>query len=238
MGISVLISTSDKHVLTVVRREILNGTRAPGEHISEAAIARDLDISRTPARTALAALEAEGLIEKREGRGFTICSISAADVANAIEVRAVLEGLAASALAQSGMSDAVADALLHSIRITAELLNSDEPDVDAFGVYQDANKLFHQTIFDGCGNALIAHTFERIAMLPMTALGTLAIKKMDFRRERMRLTVGHTQHVMLFDTFDKRDAARAETLMREHSRAILNYEDIFVQGHFDQRTCT
>ena len=47
-----------------------------------------------PARTALTALEAEGLIEKREGRGYTVRSISATDVAKAVEVRAVLEGLA------------------------------------------------------------------------------------------------------------------------------------------------
>lgn len=228
------MASSAQHVQTVVRREILNGSRKPGERISEVAIARDFDVSRTPAGTALAALAAEGLIEKREGRGYTIRSISAGDVAKAIEVRSVLEGLAARTLAENGMSQSTSSALRRSIRATADLLESEARDADAFGIYQDANKLFHETIIADCGNDLIGHTFERIAMLPMAALGTLAIKKMNLRREQMRLTVGHSQHVMLYDSFQKCDGARAEALMREHSKAILNYEDIFVREYFQE----
>ena len=226
------MASSAQHVLTVVRREILSGARIPGERINEVGIARDHDVSRTPARTALTALEAEGLIEKRDGRGYTLRSISAEDVAKAIEVRAVLEGLAARTLAENGMRATTRAALLRSIRATADLLESAAPDADAFGIYQDANKLFHETIIADCGNDLIGHTFERIAMLPMAALGTLAIKKMDFRREQMRLTVGHSQHVLLYDAIRKGEGARAEALMREHSKAILNYEDIFVRDYF------
>jgi len=226
------MASSAQHVLTVVRREILNGARAPGDRISEVAIAKDMDVSRTPARTALASLEAEGLIEKRDGRGFTIRSVLAEDVAKAIEVRSVLEALAARTLAENGMSDSTEAALRRSINATADLLESDAPDPDAFGIYQDANKLFHETIMRDCGNDVIGHTFERIARLPMTGLGSLAIKKMNFRRERMRLTVGHSQHVLMYDAIRKRDGARVEALMREHSKAILNYEDIFVREAF------
>ena len=80
-----------------------------------------------------------------------------------------------------------------------------------------------------CGNDLIAHTFERIAMLPLTGLGTLAFDKTNWRRERMRLTVGHSQHVIIFDALKKRDGQRAEAIMREHSNATLNYADLFVK---------
>ena len=72
------MSSSAQHVQALVRRQILNGSRAPGERIGEVALAAEFTVSRTPARTALAALEAEGLIEKRAGRGYTIRSISTA----------------------------------------------------------------------------------------------------------------------------------------------------------------
>lgn len=223
------MSSSAERVLAVVRRQILNGERKPGDKISEVAVAADLDVSRTPARTALAALEAEGLIEKRDGRGFTIRSITTADVAKAIDVRSVLEGLAARTLAHEGMSCEVEDKLLHSISMSQAILESEDKSTDFIGGYQAANRLFHETIMRECGNDLIAHTFERIAMLPLTGLGALAFDKTSWRRERMRLTVGHSQHVIIFDALKKRDGQRAEAIMREHSNATLNYADLFVK---------
>ncbi|GAB5447501.1 GntR family transcriptional regulator [Gymnodinialimonas sp.] len=223
------MASSVEHVLAVLRRQILSGDRPPAEKISEAAIAAELGVSRTPARTALAALEAEGLIEKRQGRGYTIRSISTADVEKSISVRAALEALAAGTMAQTGMSDEVEARLRRSIRMSEEMLAANGPVASHLEIYQEANILFHETIMKGCGNDLIAHTFERIAMLPLTSLGSLMFKATDPKRERMRLTVGHSQHVIIFDALKKRDVARAEAMMREHSHAALNYSDLFVK---------
>jgi len=223
------MSSSAQHVQALVRRQILNGSRAPGERIGEVALAAEFTVSRTPARTALAALEAEGLIEKRAGRGYTIRSISTADVANAIAVRAALEALAAKTLAEAGLSDAVEATLRRSISMSEGVLDSARPVTDNTGTYHAANVLFHETIMQQCGNDLIAHAFGRIAMLPLAALGALAFDATNPQRERMRLTVGHSQHVIIFDALKKRDAGRAEAMMREHSHATLNYADLFVR---------
>lgn len=222
------MGSSAEHVLAVVRRQILAGDRAPGDKITEVGVAAHLDVSRTPARTALAALEAEGLIEKREGRGFVIKSISVADVEKAIQVRAVLEGLAARTMAQTGMSEATEAKLRHSIALSQEILDTEEPEIDYIGQYQEANRIFHETIMHECGNDLVGHAFERIARLPLTALGALAFDQTTLKRERMRLTVGHSQHVIIMDALLKRDPQRAERMMIEHSNATLNYEQLFV----------
>ncbi|MEM8630930.1 MAG: GntR family transcriptional regulator [Pseudomonadota bacterium] len=227
------MASNAQHVLAVVRKQILSGTRQPGEKITEVAVAGELDVSRTPARTALAALEAEGLIEKRDGRGYTVRSISAADVANSIAVRAALEALAARTLAERGLSDETEHALRTSIQMSEEMLDSEGAVTDHIGLYQDANVLFHETILRGCGNDVIAYTFERIAFFPLTALGTLVFDATNPHRERMRLTVGHSQHVIIFDALKKRDAGRAEAMMREHSHATLNYADLFVRKVYD-----
>ena len=223
------MSSSTEHVLSVVRRQILRGTRPPGDKISEVGISAELNVSRTPARTALAALEAEGLIEKREGRGFTVRSISAADVEKSIAVRAALEALAAKSMAETGMSEEVERDLRRSIEMSESVLEADGAVAEHLEAYKDANVIFHETIMKKCGNDLIAHTFERIAMLPLTGLGTLVFDTTNPRRERMRLTVGHSQHVIIFDALKKRDAGRAEAMMREHSHATLNYADLFVR---------
>ncbi len=221
--------SSAENVLAAVRGQILNGARAPGEKISEVGVAAELNVSRTPARTALTALEAEGLIEKREGRGYTVRSISATDVAKSVEVRAVLEGLAARTLAETGMSAEVEAVLAGCIAESQAMLVSDDPDTDLVSGYFRANTLFHETIMAECGNELIAHTFERIAMLPLAALGTVAFDPTSHRRERLRLTVGHSQHVIIFDAIKKGDGQRAEAMMREHSLATVNYTDLFAK---------
>ncbi len=221
--------SSADNVLAAVRSQILNGLRRPGEKISEVGVAGEFHVSRTPARTALTALEAEGLIEKRAGRGYTVRSISATDVAKAVEVRAALEALAARTLAETGMSEDVEAMLAGSIADTQAMLVSDDPEIDLIGGYFRANTLFHETIMLHCGNELIAHTFERIAMLPLAALGTVAFDQTSLKRERLRLTVGHSQHVIIFDAIRKGDAQRAEAMMREHSLATLNYTKLFAK---------
>lgn len=226
------MSVRTENVLAILRRQILSGDKEPGERINEAAVAAELGVSRTPARTALTALAAEGLIEKRQGRGFTVGQVSAANVAKAVEVRASLESLAAGLLAENGMSEQVEAVLLDVTSATQELLDTNDPDHDIIGGYSSQNQIFHETIMRECGNELINHAFERIAMLPMASLGTLAFDPSDFARQRMRLTVGHSQHVILFDAFKQRDRLRAETIMREHSMATLNYADLFVRKKY------
>lgn len=234
------MTSNTEQVLAFVRGQILRGERQPGERISEAGIAGEMGISRTPARTALAALEAEGLIGKRQGRGYTVRSISISDITKTVEVRATLEALAARTLAGHGMSAEVEQTLLRSIETTQDLLERDTDEargIDFIGGYTDANIVFHETIMRNCGNELIAHTYERIAMLPYAALGTLAFERADFKRERMRLTVGHSQHVIIFDALRQGDAQRAEAIMREHSSATLNYTDLFVKKDFSGTGC-
>ncbi len=227
--------SSAENVLAAVRSQILNGARAPGDRISEVGVAAELNVSRTPARTALTALEAEGLIEKREGRGYTVRSISATDVAKAVEVRAVLEGLAARTLAETGMTAEVEATLAGCIAESQAMLVSDDPETELVSGYFRANTLFHETIMTHCGNELIAHTFERIAMLPLAALGTVAFDPTSDKRERLRLTVGHSQHVIIFDAIKKGDGQRAEAMMREHSLATVNYTDLFAKADDEAR---
>lgn len=222
------MTTHVEKILAIVRSKVINGDYGDGARISEVAIAQELGVSRTPARTALAALEAEGLLKKREGRGYSARPILAQEVTKAIEVRAVLEGLAARNMAQNGMSPEVAKSLQASVSQTAALLASDD-DSDLIGSYHEANIVFHETLMSGCGNEFIAHTFERIRRLPLTALGTLSFAKIvSPARERLRLTVGHSQHVIILDAMEKGEAARAEEMMREHSLATLNYSNLFV----------
>jgi DNA-binding GntR family transcriptional regulator len=81
-----------------VRAELLRRMRAgeakPGTRVNEVRLAAELQVSRSPLREALIALEGEGQIESESGKGFRFVPLSATEFEELAPVMAALEGLA------------------------------------------------------------------------------------------------------------------------------------------------
>ncbi len=219
---------AEQRAVSVLRRKILDGSIAAGERVSEASSSELLGMSRTPVRVALNTLEMEGLLEKREGRGYTVREIKIDDIEQAIRVRGALEGLAAAEMSKKAVEADVERALRRSIAMTEGIVNRPRLTDHDVEVYEDANILFHETIMNECGNQFIGMSFERIKMLPMLTLGTFAFDRDNIERERIRMTVGHSQHVIVLDAILSGDAQRAEAMMREHANATIRYAQLFL----------
>src|SRR5258708_4296579 len=78
---------------------ILNGALAPGQRLSEGALARQLGTCRGPVREALRALEKFGLVTVIMNRGAFVRVISLDEAIETYEVTMVLFGFAAAQLA-------------------------------------------------------------------------------------------------------------------------------------------
>ena len=220
-------ASSDKRLLTALHRMIMDGTLKAGEKITEVGVADMFEVSRTPARLALGALEVEGLIKKRQGRGFTVQEFNLGDIKRAYEVRGVLEGLGAGTLAKTGMSDDIS-ALLSSVINEMELALDGEDDLPhRIERYQDGNITFHETVMRQCGNPYVSFAFDRMETLPMIKLGTVVFKDENAKQELMRLRLGNMQHRLIYDAISKRDPQRAEAMMREHANQTLVYSALF-----------
>src|SRR5256885_12979727 len=76
-----------------------------------------LGMSRTPVRQALPVLAQEGLLTEHQTRGYVVRGFSTADVLDAIDLRGVLEGLAARRVAERGASRT----LLQALRVCLEI---------------------------------------------------------------------------------------------------------------------
>src|SRR5437660_12536922 len=74
---------------------ILAGELTPGERLIEIPFAQRLGVSRAPLRLALGALAKEGLVERLPTRALRVREFPMEKVAKAIDVRGVLEGMAA-----------------------------------------------------------------------------------------------------------------------------------------------
>lgn len=222
-------STSDKRLVTILRQMILDGSLAPDTKISEVRVSQMFSVSRTPARLALRALEVEGLIRKRDGRGYTVLSFNFDDLSKAYEVRGVLEGLAAGTLAREGIAAKTASTLGAMLDRIDSLLNSGIPIEKCVIGYEEANVEFHETIMTESRNEFIRFSFARLEHFPLLGLGTVVFNKDRGEEEMMRLRFGNMQHRVILDAIVRGDAFRAETLMREHANQIPLYTSLLVE---------
>lgn len=83
-----------------LREAILEGRLKPGQRLMEVQLAEQLGVSRTPVREAIRKLELEGLVVMLPRKGAYVANVSLKDVIDVLEIRASLEGLAASLAAE------------------------------------------------------------------------------------------------------------------------------------------
>lgn len=84
-----------EQVHDALRTQILTCAIRPGQELNEAEIAERFNISKTPAREALAALRQEGLVRSFPRRGYQVTPITFADMDELFDVRTILEAGAA-----------------------------------------------------------------------------------------------------------------------------------------------
>ena len=89
-------STAQEEAYQHIRHAIRMGVMRPGVRLVPEEIATSIGMSRMPVREALNRLAAEGLIVMRPNRGAVVRGLTEKEVREVFEMRAVLEGLAAS----------------------------------------------------------------------------------------------------------------------------------------------
>lgn len=201
-----------------LRAMILDGELPGGARIAELSIVEKLGFSRTPIRAALMRLEQEGLLDALPNGGYAVKIFSERDVSDAIELRGTLEGLAARLCAERGAAAVAlgeARACLHGIDV---LLGQPALDADAFSSYVSLNARFHALLSDMAGSAVITRELERVSRLPFASPSGFVVVQAHTPKARDMLIVAQDQHWQVLDAIERREGARAESLMREHSR--------------------
>src|SRR5260370_12042269 len=114
-----------------LRDLILSGRLRSGERISELGAVETTGVSRTPVRMALVRLEEEGLLEAIPSGGFMVKSFTERDILDSIELRGVLEGLAARFPSEPGVSPRDLQPLKEPLAHLHELLPHNPASPDA-----------------------------------------------------------------------------------------------------------
>lgn len=220
------MSKPGQRVLAELRKLIASGELAAGERIVEIPTAERLQVSRMPVRIALRTLEQEGLLCKT-GRGYRVRAVTREDIAGAVEVRGVLEGLAARQAAERGLSAEARATLEECLAEGDRLFANGQVLLEELERYQRMNMRFHRTIIEASGNPAIAVALARNDHLPFVSVSALAVDRDNLEQEFRRFNFAHMQHHAVVDALVNGQGARAEAIMREHANATLRYADYF-----------
>ena len=201
-----------------LREMVLAGELQAGSRITELALVEKLGVSRTPIRAALIRLEQEGLLQQMPSGGFAVRKFSEADVADAIELRGTIEGLAARIAAERGTLDADLERAHQCLDAIDLLLREPVLHEEAFSRYIDLNAKFHALLGDFSASPVIQRELERVGSLPFASPSGFVGVQANSPKARDMLIVAQDQHRQVMQAIAQREGARAEAVMREHSR--------------------
>jgi GntR family transcriptional regulator of vanillate catabolism len=201
-----------------LREWILAGELPVGTRIAELGLVERLGMSRTPIRAALMRLEQEGLLASLPGGGYAVRTFSERDVADAIELRGTLEGLAARLAAERGVRPAVLKQAADCLDEIDQLFRQGALDDDGFSVYVRLNGQFHKLLSVMAESEVLEREIERASSLPFASASGFVGVQAHTADARDMLLVAQHQHRQVLQAIEQREAGRAEFLMREHSR--------------------
>jgi GntR family transcriptional regulator, vanillate catabolism transcriptional regulator len=207
----------NSRVVLRIREMILHGDLQPGQRVREVELASSLGVSRTPVREALPILAQEGILMQLDTRGFVVREFTPQEIMDAIDVRGVLEGLAARSLAEQGPPRRLIQSLHECLREGDEIFSKRhliESDEDRYG---DMNKQFHAVIIHGAGSKVIADAIERNGRIPFAAAHAIAFDRVELRRMYDLLWYAHRQHHAIVQALELGEGGRVAALMFEHA---------------------
>jgi DNA-binding GntR family transcriptional regulator len=192
-------------VYSAIFARIMSLEIAPGAKITVDAMARQLGVSQTPIREALARLESEGLVNKTHLIGYSAApQLSAKQFNDLYELRLLLEPFAAAKCAELMPADVVGQ--LEALCADMENLAHSEG-LDAYAQFAQLDMAFHDQIAVSAGNELVVEALSRLhthvhlfRLLFHSRVTTTAIE----------------EHGQILAAIKARDSVAAAAAMRQH----------------------
>lgn len=195
-----------------IRRGIVDGVLKPGERLVEERLARDLGVSRTPIREALAMLEVEGLVKSIPKKGTIVRTFSSRDIKELYDLRIVLEGYAAQQATQHITAEEL-DQMRTLHEEMEDCIRGDwqptEDQVDRVRYLTSRNNAFHSVITKASQNSQLEAVLTQIVELPL-------IFRAFFWYTKEQLIQSNNHHLELINALAIHDSERAKQIMSIH----------------------
>ena len=212
--------TTRVEVYETLRASIVSLQRTPGQRLSEAELARDLGVSRTPVREAIIQLRADGLVEVTPQLGSFVSKISLKNVREAQFAREALE-CAAVRMAAELIDAAGTERLRQNLALQRAAQTS--ADLEQFYRLDEA---FHRELVTASGYSGISELLDR-SRAHLNRVRRLSLPVPDVVEELI------DQHSAIVEAVENNDADQAEAALRHHLRGVYRVLEPLRDAHPD-----
>ncbi len=190
-------------IIRELREAIINKIYNPGEHLTELALSKQFQVSRTPVREALNQLEKEGFIQIIPGIGAKVTKLSLEQVFSIYDVLIILEG-ASSNLACTKISDKQIAELEKCNKLFEEAIHQENLE-SLF----ELNARFHWLITEATQNSYLIEIRSNFRFRVDPIARIFPTMPNQCRRSL-------EEHGQILDALRARDPSLAESAMRNH----------------------
>jgi len=200
----------NQKVYRVLKESIIEGFLEAGTKLLENKISEKMHVSRTPVREAMQKLAAEGFVKMIPNKTMVVTKVSFEDIKEVLQIRGVLEGLAA--------------------RIAAKKINRQEIDelekiitqIDLYVAKKDLSSYcklsdeFHDFILSICGN-------KRIIQIRDNLIGFIYRFRIKSLSVPGRLKCSLEEHRAIMESLKKHNSEDADRLSQIHmENTVIN----------------
>ena len=180
-------------------------------------LAEKYQVSKTPIREALNALQHEGLVEIIPRVGYFISQMTIKDVQDIFDLRLIIEGASAERAAQN----ITEEELLYLEKMHSSYVSGD---IDSYWQYLEENREFHRKVALATRNKQLADVVGRL----LDQMQRLIFLRLDLRDCTDEMVKEHRQLVV---ALRKRDGALAkEVMMKSIENARKAVLEAIMQG--------
>ncbi len=191
-----------EQVFQQMEGDILSGKYEKGMLLTETALSKELNVSRTPIREAIRRLEQENLV-KETPKGHIVCGITYEDICDIYDIRLKIEGTATAMCAKNINSEA-----LEKLREIIELQEFYTLKGEAEKI-KSVDSQFHEIIYLNCGSEI--YTSILLSLHKKVQLSRKASVSVS---ERAHMAV--KEHREIYSALVSRDASLSEALAIKH----------------------
>ena len=193
--------------------DIVDGKLKLGQPVSQIDLTKMLNMSRTPVREALFALERDGILEKN-GRKYSVCYISKSEVRELYEARAELEAVTTKLCIENMTPELRRNITNLMRRIKNETFS---PHMDPYTL-ADLNGRIHMQIASGSNNRYLGKFLREIVL-------KLKIVRVAILNSAERSIAEYEEHANLVERLLEGDRKGAVEAMLAHRGQVAKFTE-------------
>lgn len=193
----------------LIRADLLAGAFDPGSKLAIEAVATRYASGQTPVREALNRLTSEGLVERRDQRGFAVAGVSDADLIEITRTRCWLEEIALRKSIETRTPEWEEQLVLAHHRLARTPRSLSVRKFENNPAWEPLHRAFHRALVGNCGSRWLIGFCEQLAD-QLYRYRQLSVKRVYPKRHEL------DEHQAIINAAIAGDVVTAVSLLQAH----------------------